>query len=74
MIHAARVRALEEKLPDAERQLRRYLSGGGDLPSKSVGQVSVLCLRRCFVAMPLLYVGFAFKSAAGHAAESRRGP
>ena len=36
---AARVRALEEKLPERERGLRRYLPPGGELPSKSIGQV-----------------------------------
>eukprot|EP00887_Chlorella_sp_A99_P007107 scaffold2.g7107.t1 len=36
----ARVRALEEQLPAAERSIRRYL--GHDLPSKSVGQGTLL--------------------------------
>ncbi|PSC67121.1 Glutamyl-tRNA(Gln) amidotransferase subunit A [Micractinium conductrix] len=38
----ARVRALEEKLPDAERHLKRYLPPGGDLPSKAVGEGTLL--------------------------------
>lgn len=38
----ARVRALEEKLPEAERPTRRYLPPGGDLPSKAVGQGTLL--------------------------------
>lgn len=36
---AARVRALEEKLPDAERRIKRYLPPGSEAPSKAVGQV-----------------------------------
>ena len=35
---AARVRALEEKLPGVERHVKRHLPHG-DLPSKAVGQV-----------------------------------
>lgn len=38
----ARVRALEEKLPEAERHIRRYLSPGSELPSKTVGQGTLL--------------------------------
>lgn len=37
---AARVRALEEKLPGVERQVKRHLPHG-ELPSKAVGQVPV---------------------------------
>lgn len=39
---AARVRALEEKLPEAERGVRRYLPPGGELPSKACGQGTLL--------------------------------
>lgn len=37
--YAARVRALEEKLPETERHIKRYLPPGSELPSKAVGQV-----------------------------------
>ncbi|KAL4423645.1 hypothetical protein ABPG75_000946 [Micractinium tetrahymenae] len=38
----ARVRALEEKLPESERHIKRYLPPGTELPSKAVGQGTLL--------------------------------
>lgn len=38
----ARVRALEEKLPETERHIKRYLPPGAELPSKAVGQGTLL--------------------------------
>ncbi|KAL4418792.1 hypothetical protein ABPG77_005506 [Micractinium sp. CCAP 211/92] len=38
----ARVRALEEKLPETERHIKRYLPPGSELPSKAVGQGTLL--------------------------------
>jgi hypothetical protein len=39
---AARVRALEEKIPAVERPIRKYLPPGGELPSKAVGEGTLL--------------------------------
>lgn len=61
-IAAARVRALEEKLPEAERRIKRYLPPGSELPSKAVGQVRhtrthcvVLHLQMRFTAMQVCW-------------------
>ena len=39
---SARVRALEEKIPAVERPVRKYLPGGEPLPSKVVGEGTLL--------------------------------
>ncbi len=38
----ARVRALEEKIPSVERPVRKYLPPGVELPSKAVGEGTLL--------------------------------
>lgn len=53
MLDTARVRALEEKLPGAERPIKRYLPPGGELPSKAVGQVRSGLGAVCFCWAPL---------------------
>lgn len=39
---AARVRALEQRFPDVEKGLRRQLSSGDNLPSRSIGTGTLL--------------------------------
>lgn len=70
------MRALEEKLPEAERGVRRYLPPGGELPSKGVGTGTLLsrveALERAMDALLRAQVRARLAAAAGAAGVWRR--